>query len=335
MRIQKQLMHSLLIIGCGSIGERHLRCFQSTGRCQVSVCDANATLLAAVADRYQVRDYPNLETAIGDQKFDAWVICTPAHTHLSIAQKGAEEGAALFIEKPLAVSLDEVESTRLAIRQSGRFTAVAYVYHCFPWVMAARDFLLTGALGKPLHATVVAGQHFPTFRPAYREIYYTRHETGGGAIQDALTHLANAMEWMLGPITRVFCDASHQHLEGVTVEDTVNIVARHGDVLVSYAMNQFQAPNETTVWIHCEHGSLKIESHAQRWGVLKRGESDWTWHTSKPLERDDLFIAQANAFLDGMEGRDCGLCSFEEAVQTLRFNRAALESTATGTAMTL
>ena len=139
------------------------------------------------------------------------------------------------------------------------------------------------------------------------------------------------MEWMLGPITRVFCDASHQHLEGVTVEDTVNIVARHGDTLVSYAMNQFQAPNETILWIHCEKGSVKIESHAQRWGSLKRGESDWNWHTSQPLERDDLFIAQANAFLDGMEGLSCGLCSYDEAVQTLRFNRAALDSTRTGT----
>ena len=42
-------------------------------------------------------------------------------------------------------------------------------------------------------------------------------------MQDALTHVANAVEWMLGPCTRVFCDASHQALEGVTVEDTVNI----------------------------------------------------------------------------------------------------------------
>lgn len=323
-------MHSILIIGCGSIGERHLRCFQKTGRCTVSVCDANARLLGEVSQRYDVPSFGSLAEAMQAQRFDAWVICTPAHTHLAIARDGAAQGAALLIEKPLSVTLEGVEETREAIAKSGRFVAVAYVYHCFPWLVAARDFLQSGAFGKPLHVSVVAGQHFPTFRPAYRDIYYAKHETGGGAIQDAITHIMNAVEWLIGPITRLFCDAAHQRLEGVTVEDTVNITARHGVVLASYAMTQFQAANEAIFEIHCEQGSVKIESHAQRWAGMKLGESEWTWHATAPLERDDLFIAQANAFVDGMEGKACGLCTFDEAVQTLRCNRAALDSAATG-----
>jgi predicted dehydrogenase len=202
-----------------------------------------------------------------------------------------------------------------------------------PWIQQTRAFLQTGEIGRVLQATSVSGQHFPTFRPAYREIYYTRRETGGGVIQDALTHLANAVEWLLGPCTRVYCDAAHQALEGVTIEDTVNVTARHGSVMVSYAMTQFQAANENTLHLHGEHGSVKIEGHLQRWGVLRHGEKDWTWHVTPPLERDDLFIAQANAFLDGMEGRPHPLCTFEEAVQTLRFNLAALRSSDTGTAI--
>ncbi|MFN0078081.1 MAG: Gfo/Idh/MocA family protein [Prosthecobacter sp.] len=323
-------MHSILIIGCGSIGERHLRCFQTTGRCAVSVCDANAKLLAEVSQRYNAPGFTSLKEALAGRHFDAFVICTPAHTHLAIAREGAAHGAALLIEKPLAVTLDEIAATRSAIASSARFTAVAYVFHSFPWVAAARDFLQRGTFGRPLHASVNAGQHFPTFRPAYREIYYTRHATGGGAIQDALTHLVNAMEWLIGPMTRVFCDAAHQRLDGVTVEDTVNITARHGSVLASYAMTQFQAPNEATMQIHCEHGSIRIESPAQRWGSMKLGDQDWTWHPTAPLERDELFTAQANAFLDGMEGQATALCTFDEAVQTLRFNCAALESAATG-----
>jgi predicted dehydrogenase len=209
------------------------------------------------------------------------------------------------------------------------------VYHCFPWVAQAREFLRGGELGRPLQTSVVSGQNFPFFRPAYRDIYYAKRDMGGGAIQDALTHLVNAMEWMIGPMTRVFCDASHQKLEGVTVEDTVNIAARHSDVLASYSMNQFQAPNETTVLIHCENGSVKIESHATRWGVMRHGESDWTWEQTALPERDDLFIAQANAFLDGMEGKPTPLCTFDEGVQTLTFNLAALRSSDTGLPITI
>ena len=129
--------------------------------------------------------------------------------------------------------------------------------------------------------------------------------------------------------------AAELALEGVKVEDTVNISARHGNILVSHAMNQFQAPNESLLLFHCEKGSVRIEGHAQRWGVLRHGDKDWSWHQTPPMERDDIFITQANAFLDGMEGKATVLCTFDEAVQTLKFNQAALRSISTGLPITL
>lgn len=327
-------MKRILIIGCGSIGERHLRCFQKTGRAVVAACDSNAALLQRMSETYAVETFDDATKAIA-QGWDAVVVCVPAHLHVRISLAALRAGSAVFVEKPLAVQLDGVDELISAASASGCYNAVAYVYHVMPWALAARDYLQSGALGRPLHASIVAGQHFPTYRPAYREIYYTRHETGGGAIQDALTHVVNLTEWMLGPVTSVFADAAHQHLDGVTVEDTVNMSVRHGDVLTSYALNQFQAPNEMTLQIHCEGGSIKIEGHRQSWSHLVRGESAWSDHVTPPLERDDLFIAQANAYLDGLEGKSTPLSTLEEALQTLRVNIAALESVRTGTRITL
>ncbi len=320
---------SILIIGCGSIGERHLRCFQKTGRCTVTACDTNPALLTAMQERYGVPGHPSLDAALAQGSFTAAVICTPAHLHLPLALKLLRAGLHLFIEKPLAVDTALVPEMRAAIAQSGRHVAVAYVYHVMPWIIAVRQFLQACSLGAPLHVRCTAGQDFPRFRPSYRDIYYARHDQGGGAIQDALTHIVNGVEWLIGPCTQVYCDTATQALEGVTVEDTVNISARHGPVLASYCMTQFQAPYENTIVIHCRKGSVKIDIPAQRWGVLKHGEDEWTWNTTPPLERDDLFIAQANAFLDGMAGRPGPLCTFEEAAQTLNFNLAALRSAAT------
>ena len=322
-------MHSILIVGCGSIGERHLRCFQRTGRATVTACDNHASLLARIKEQYAVRAFASLDEALAESRFDAAVICTPAPWHLPMALELLAAGLHVFIEKPLAIDAALVPQVRAAIAGANRFVAVAYVFHLMPWIAGARELLGKGALGKPLHASVTAGQHFPTFRPAYREVYYAQREQGGGAVQDALTHLVNAVEWLIGPCTRVFCDAAHQALEGVTVEDTVNVSSRHGKALVSYALTQFQAPNETTILIHCERGSVKIEGHQQRWGVQRHGEGEWLWHQSPPSERDDLFVAQASAFLDGTEGRATPLCTFEEAVQTLKFNQAALRSAET------
>ncbi len=322
-------MKKILIIGCGSIGERHLRSLRHAGRAQVWVCEPRDELRTRIAKDYSVEAFASVDQALAALRFDGVVICTPAHTHIPIALTALKCGAGLLIEKPLSIKLDGVAELRQAVAASKRFVGVAYVYHFVPGVREARAFLQEGTLGRPLQATVVAGQHFPTFRPAYREIYYTKHETGGGAIQDALTHLANAMEWLIGPATRLYCEAAHQALEGVAVEDTVSVTARHGETIVNFSLNQFQAPNETSLQINCEHGSVKIETHSQRWGVCLRGAADWNYHSASVAHRDDLFIAQGNAFLDGLEGKPTTLCTLDEALQTLKFNLAALESART------
>ena len=317
----------ILVIGVGSIGERHLRCFQRTGRAQLFACETNPALLQKITQQYQVAGFPDLNSALKTQKFDGIVICTPANLHISMALQCLRAGCALLIEKPLSTGLGALPELKkeMAQRQQ-QYVRVAYVYHFQPALRAVREELRKGSLGRPLQAAVVVGQHFPTFRPAYRQIYYTRHETGGGAIQDMLTHLVNAVEWLVGPSTKVYCEAGHQALEGVTVEDTVCAAARNGNVITSYTLTQFQAPNEATFLFHCERGSYKVELHEQRWGTHPHGATGWEYHPAPVKERDDLFVAQANAFLDGVAGAQTELSTVEEAEQTLKFNLAALES---------
>ncbi len=321
--------YSVLVIGCGSIGERHLRCFLQTGRVRATACDANPALLQKMADTYQVPVAADWKTALA-AKFDAVVICTPAHLHVPMAIETLAAGSHVLVEKPLSQSLDGVGELFRARDRAGRQVAVAYVLHVYAVLAAAREFLRRGEFGPVRSATVVSGQSFPSFRPAFAQTYYRDRRTGGGAIQDALTHSVNWMESVLGPADSVLCDCAHLALPHVEVEDTVHVSARHGAALVSYALNQFQAPNETTLQFNAEHGSVKIELHRQRWGTFATGASDWTWHPVPAGERDTPFIAQANAFLDQLEGQPSRLCSLEAAAQTLRFNLAALASAESG-----
>ncbi len=324
------VQRKVLIVGCGSIGERHLRCFQRTGRAEPVACEVNAEVLRKVCETYRVKGFANLDDALAAGGYDGAVVCTPANSHIPVACRLLEHGTHVLIEKPLSTTLQDVPQLRQTIARTGRFCAVAYTYHFMPGIRAMREVVRSGQLGRPLQLVVAAGQHFPTFRPAYRTIYFARHETGGGAIQDLLTHFVNAMEWIVGPATRVFVEAAHQYLDGVTVEDTVCLSARHGPVLASYSINMFQPPNEALYQIHCEQGSLKYEYHEQRWAEWPRGAEAWQYHPAPVKERDDLFIAQANAFLDAMDGRATDLATVDEAIQTLKVNVANMESWRSG-----
>jgi len=329
------MRHRVLVICVGSIGERHLRCFLATDRAEVALVEVNPSVRSAVAERYGVeRAGSDLEDALAFRPQIA-VIATPAPLHVSMAARLADAGIHVLIEKPLSVSLDGIDRLRDAMQRRRVTAAVAYVYRCHPLLAAMRQAVCAGRFGRPVELVAVAGQHFPTYRPAYRSIYYTDRATGGGAIQDALTHLVNAGEWLLGPVERLVADAAHQVLEGVSVEDTVHLLARHGEALASYSLNQHQAPNEMTISVVGERGTARCEFHHRRWRWTTRPDEPWHDEAISALERDTLFVAQANAFLDAVEGRAEVLCTLEEGIQTLRVNLAALASLEQGAWQTI
>ncbi len=318
----------VLVIGVGSIGERHVRCFQRTGRVRLSICELNAKLAAEVAARYDIESVHHDLNAAMKQSFDAAVICTPAHLHVPMAIELSRAGTHMLIEKPLSTCLDRVAELREIVERQKLVAAVAYVYRVHPVLTAMRQTIREGRFGKPVQIVAQSGQHFPTYRPAYREIYYTDRATGGGAIQDALTHVMNAGEWLVGPIERLAADAAHQVLNGVNVEDTVHVLARHGEVMACYTLNQHQAPNESAMTVVCEGGTTRFEGHNNRWRWMNEPGGQWHDEPRPPLERDDLFVLQANAFLDAIDTIVPPPCTLDEGLQTLRVNLAVLESAA-------
>ena len=323
----------VLVIGAGSIGERHVRCFQQTGRANLSLCESNPAVRNSVAARYGIsRVFENLEAAIADlPRPAAAVICTPAQLHVPMATQLATAGIHLLIEKPLSTSLDGIERLRALVADARIVSSVAYVYRAHPVLAAMRQAILAGRFGKPLQLVYVGGQHFPHYRPAYRDIYYADRASGGGAIQDALTHPVNAAEWLVGPVTRVACDATHLVLPDVDVEDTVHAIARHGDIRASYALNQYQAPNESSFTVVCQRGTARCELHHHRWRWQVEVEDDWHDETFAPMDRDTIFIRQAEAFLDCIESGRGALCTLDEGLQTLRVNLALLKAAETDT----
>jgi predicted dehydrogenase len=318
--------HRVLIIGTGSIGERHLRCFAATGRTVVSFCEVQAERRQAVAERYGVpRAYASIEAAI-QQPHDLAVIATPAPAHVPMALQLTDAGLHVLIEKPLSTTLGGIAELQRRADGKQLVIGVAYVYRAHPALQAMRRALADGQFGQPVEIVAMCGQHFPTYRPAYREIYYTDQATGGGAIQDALTHVINAGEYLVGPVDRVVADAAHQVLEGVAVEDTVHVLTRHGSVLGCYSLNQHQAPNEAVIRVICERGTAQFEMHQQRWRWMTEPGGPWHDEPAFVSDRDALFVAQAHAFLDAVEGRSEPLCSLADGLQTLRVNLSVLQA---------
>jgi predicted dehydrogenase len=315
----------ILVVGGGSIGERHLRCFQDIG-CAVALCDSNAARLADVATRYSVsRRFSSVEQAARKNWYGV-VIATPANLHAAHAAALVKSTEAILIEKPLCLSVEDAE--RLRSLTAGKSIQVGYVLRHHPATQHVRLLLAEGVIGNLHQITITAGQNFPSLRPAYRDIYYNRHETGGGAVQDAATHLFDLVDYLAGSLDWVFADYAHQELDGVDVEDTVHVVGRccNGRVLASLSLNQFMPPNETHVQLNGARGSLAIRFHEHRAGIFMLGDSDWTWTEPLIAERDDLFRAQAQNFISSIVRQELPNCMFDDGLRALIVNLAVLRS---------
>lgn len=315
----------VLIVGVGSIGERHLRCFRAAGA-DVTLCEPNAAIRERVASEHGIaRSFPSLDAAMDDAPLAA-VVATPAQTHVSIARQLVDRGIHVLVEKPLSTRVDGIDELTRAVAARGVVAAVAYVMRANPGLAAMRDAIVGGRFGKVVQITATCGQSYPTFRPNYRELYYARRASGGGAIQDALTHVLNAGEWLAGPIDRLVADAARQVLDGVEVEDTAHLLTRQGGAMGAYALNQYQQPNETSVTVACERGTARWEPFANRWRWCDEPNGPWHDEPHEPLDRDGPFVRQARGFLATIAGEALPLCTLDEGIQTLKVNLAALDS---------
>jgi len=320
----------ILVIGVGSIGERHVRCLQRTGGCTVGICEPGDAVRQQVAERYQPDGvFADVDEALR-ASWDSAVIATPAPLHIPLARQAVAAGVSALIEKPLALADDGIEALLDEARAAALPLGVAYVYRAHPMLLAMREAIASGRFGEPLQVSVVSGQNFPFYRPAYARTYYAKHETGGGSIQDALTHLFNAVQWLVGPCTRLSALTRHHVLETTEVEDTVSMIAEHGNVLVTYSQNQHQAANETTIQVVCRSGTCRFEIHRHAWSWVTGCETPWQEQTAGFAERDDWFTQQEQAWLDTIAGRRDPLCSVPEGRHTLATCRAALASAADG-----
>ena len=100
---------------------------------------------------------PGADAIIGDPGVDVVVVATPHDTHADLAVRALEAGRHVWCEKPLALTLDELDIVEKAWRASGRQLAVGFNRRWSPAVLAAREALTGVAAPKLIVYRVAAG----------------------------------------------------------------------------------------------------------------------------------------------------------------------------------
>jgi predicted dehydrogenase len=137
-------------IGCGYWGPNLLRNFSALPGCTVKyVVDPSAERRRFVESNFPFsRAIETHETVLEDPSVDGVVIATPAGSHFSLAKEVLDAGKHVFVEKPLATKVAEVDELS---RRATEANLVVMVGHTFVYNSAVRyvkGLLDAGELGE-------------------------------------------------------------------------------------------------------------------------------------------------------------------------------------------
>jgi UDP-2-acetamido-3-amino-2,3-dideoxy-glucuronate N-acetyltransferase len=136
------------VAGCGHWGRNLIRNFHELGHL-AAICETNATARAKFAAEYpEARAYADFSRALEDPGIDAVALATPAEMHHAMALEALDAGKDVFVEKPLALDIEDGHEILETAAERGAVLMVGHLLRYHPAVLKIQEMIATGALGQ-------------------------------------------------------------------------------------------------------------------------------------------------------------------------------------------
>lgn len=209
----------IALIGAGIMGrqhQQHLQRLDEARLCAVSDPNPQAAEFAAACGVPYFADHRQMLEQVLPA---AAIVANPNTLHVSTALDCIAAGAAVLLEKPVAVHLDEVRELLAASERSGVPVLVGHHRRHNPLIARAHDLLSAGALGRLTTVTALWQVQKPD---SYFDIPW-RREAGAGMLLTNLVHDLDLLRYLCGEVRQVQAFTSNG-VRGFANEDSVAVL---------------------------------------------------------------------------------------------------------------
>ncbi len=335
----------ILIIGLGGIGQRHTRNLRALLGDSVEIIAYRVRRLTHVVtptmgadqernveDVYNIRTFSSLDEALA-QKPDIAYVCNPSSLHVAVTRACLIAGCDIFLEKPLADSLEGTAELVDLAREHKRIAMVGYQLRFHPCVIRLTEIVRSGVLGNLLGVRATIGEYLPNWHPYedYRIMYAARADLGGGVVLTQI-HEFDFLYSIFGTPTRVYAVGGHWSDLELDVEDTASILmeaAYAGRILpIQLHQDYLQSPPNRQCEVIGDHGRVVMDLHAQTVTTYTRNNPIPEIFKIENFDRNNLFLDQARHFLHCVETRQKPVVDIADGIQSLRMALAVKQSIA-------
>jgi polar amino acid transport system substrate-binding protein len=213
------------MIGAGSYAQKFLLPnFKANGAAFHAIATASGISARGIGDKYDfARVVASAEDVIADADANLVVIATRHDSHAPLARRALEAGRHVFVEKPLALTDEELDGVLGAARASNGQLMVGYNRRFSPHARACLEAFAARREPLSILYRVNAGR-------IARTHWIQDPREGGGRIIGEVCHFIDLMHFLTGAITtRVYAEqVAGRNAEAVD-EDSVLITLRFSD----------------------------------------------------------------------------------------------------------
>lgn len=325
----------IAVIGAGFMGSMHASIFARLKGCELAaIVDPNTALAESVAAKIEgCTVYASHEELLRKEQLDLISICTPDNLHLAPALDAAAKGVNLFIEKPIASTVDEAQAIAVACEEAGTKLGIGYLLRFDPRYAHARELITTGKIGAPIHLYAR--------RNSARTEGPRRY---GGKLPLALhvtVHDVDIALWMLEgqrPIS-VYAQQTDRLLGPMGTQDSIAAIVRFSDGTIVNFESAWSLPSGTRHMIdarleligtkglfevQCGDSGLYFADNERSQEIDTQHWPTLGGHVEGDLKRE------LEGVLDWLDGGTAPVASGREAIASLKLTLAMIQSAESG-----
>ena len=203
-------MSGIAIVGTGMWAPRLAEAASRAGLELLTCFSRDEARRREFAERFACAPAATFDEAIGHPDVEGVLLVTPNDVHEEQALACAERGRHVFVEKPIADSVDAAERMRRACADAGVTLMVGHAFRRLGAVRRVKELIDEGALGRVVLAE--ANMSLPgTFMPEAWRAHRERNR-GGPIMQLGIHHVDTLVYW-LGPVRRASGRFAHLHTQ--------------------------------------------------------------------------------------------------------------------------
>jgi len=287
-----------LVVGCGSIGQRHIKNLQALGIKNIIALRTKKGHFKKLPKNLNVVEHSSWKKVLS-LKPDIAIISNPSSLHIDAINKVKKSVKGIFIEKPLSNKSSGCKELLNELRENMIVNFVGNNLFFHPIFVNIFDFINSNNLGRLINIQIQAGQFLPDWHPYedYKKAYYSRKELGGGVTLTLIHEIQSAIKFC-GKPSVVSAFINNDDSLKIPVESSSDILIEHENKAVSHIhLDYLQKLAHRSGNLTFENGWISYDfQNNECYSQTILGKKKLIW-SNKKYDNNSMYLEELKEFI--------------------------------------